>query len=273
MVDFGCGDFRLSRPFINQMKELYGVDNWLAPRYHRYSPDDTHFYYGSIEHSPFKSGSFDTVMCTEVLEHVENPEAVVEECFRVLNPSGFLLITIPFNFFIHGAPNDFRRFTIYGLEQLLKKKQFEIVAYTQIGTTFFAVLNQMITFWGYRQSNFIGRMLNLIFVSMLNGLGILGFRLFKRPQILEVTDRELNDRTNPMGYVIIARKRANDQRIEILKNIVVCPHCHSTLEFQPTKIACSKCNTTFKYFEKTPVLSNRESLHLEFDETGEVVDF
>jgi SAM-dependent methyltransferase len=65
--------------------------------------------------------SFDIIVCTEVLEHTLDPFSVIQEIFRLLKPSGVLLLSTPFNFRIHGPLPDCWRFTEHGLRELLKK--------------------------------------------------------------------------------------------------------------------------------------------------------
>ena len=67
------------------------------------------------------NNSFDIIVATEVLEHVLNPFAAIEELYRILKFNGILLISVPFNFRIHGPLPDCWRFTEYGLSELLKK--------------------------------------------------------------------------------------------------------------------------------------------------------
>lgn len=68
---------------------------------------------------------FDLIICTEVLEHVNNPFLVVNELKRILKTGGIVAVSTPFNFRIHGPLPDNWRFTIYGLKQLFK--EFEII--------------------------------------------------------------------------------------------------------------------------------------------------
>jgi ubiquinone/menaquinone biosynthesis C-methylase UbiE len=56
---------------------------------------------------PVESGSFDAVMCTEVLEHVPDPIAALSEISRVLRPGGYLLLTAPFASYSHFEPFHF----------------------------------------------------------------------------------------------------------------------------------------------------------------------
>lgn len=64
--------------------------------------------------------TFDFIVCTEVLEHTVNPFAAVAEMHRLLAPGGWLMLTTPFNFRIHGPLPDCWRFTEHGLRELLK---------------------------------------------------------------------------------------------------------------------------------------------------------
>lgn len=81
-----------------------------------------------------ESEKFDTIICTQVLEHVPNPFDAIDEIYRVLRPGGVLLITVPFLNNYHMEPNDYWRFTEYGLKNLLKK--FTSVAVSSHGSTF-----------------------------------------------------------------------------------------------------------------------------------------
>jgi SAM-dependent methyltransferase len=63
----------------------------------------------------------DVVLCTEVLEHLPEPQRAIDEMFRVLRPGGTLLLTTRFLFPIHDAPHDYYRFTKYGLRHLLRR--------------------------------------------------------------------------------------------------------------------------------------------------------
>jgi SAM-dependent methyltransferase len=64
---------------------------------------------------------FEVVLCTEVLEHLPEPQKAIDEMFRVLKPGGELLLTTRFLFPIHDAPHDYFRYTKYGLRHLLRR--------------------------------------------------------------------------------------------------------------------------------------------------------
>src|SRR5205814_221266 len=50
---------------------------------------------GDAMRLPFADGAFDRVFCSEVLEHVLEPEVVVREMRRVLAPGGFAVVSVP----------------------------------------------------------------------------------------------------------------------------------------------------------------------------------
>ena len=70
---------------------------------------------------PFATGSFDTVLLLEVLEHVAEADQVLAEISRVLKPKGVLLVSMPFLYPLHDAPHDYRRYTAPGLVHALKR--------------------------------------------------------------------------------------------------------------------------------------------------------
>ncbi len=83
---------------------------------------------GFADRLPFADASFDTVLATEVLEHVEDAERAVADIARVLVPGGCALITVPYLYPTHEAPYDFRRFTHYGLASVLRRHGLEVVS-------------------------------------------------------------------------------------------------------------------------------------------------
>jgi SAM-dependent methyltransferase len=64
--------------------------------------------------------SFDAVLCTQVLEHVADVDHILGEIVKCLKPGGMLIVAVPFIYQEHGTPHDFRRFSQYGLRNLLE---------------------------------------------------------------------------------------------------------------------------------------------------------
>lgn len=84
------------------------------------------------EHLPFPAECFDAIVCSEVLEHVAGPQAMLRELYRALKPGGRLLLSTPFMYPVHGDPYDYQRLTATRLRQLLapyRRVEIEISGY------------------------------------------------------------------------------------------------------------------------------------------------
>ncbi len=80
------------------------------------------------EDMPIEDGSYDLVLCTQVLEHCNRPERIVNECHRVLKPGGTLIVTVPSIYPVHGHPADNWRFMPDGMRYLLREfSQVEVL--------------------------------------------------------------------------------------------------------------------------------------------------
>jgi SAM-dependent methyltransferase len=85
---------------------------------------------------PFADASVDGVAALMVLEHTTHPEQILAEAHRVLRPGGRVLVSVPFAFPVHGAPQDFRRWTAHGLAAELERAGFRTVELSRIGNGF-----------------------------------------------------------------------------------------------------------------------------------------
>jgi SAM-dependent methyltransferase len=84
------------------------------------------FYYKGVhvvanaEELPFADNSVDAIICESLLEHVPQPQVIVDDMLRVLKPGGQMYIVIPFVYPFHACPNDFYRWSSTGLRHLCK---------------------------------------------------------------------------------------------------------------------------------------------------------
>jgi SAM-dependent methyltransferase len=83
--------------------------------------------YSPLHQIPVADGFFDCIICNAVLEHVENPNEVMQEFKRVCKPGGYLYLVVPFMQPEHLDPTDFQRYTLDGLKRLVQEHGFEVV--------------------------------------------------------------------------------------------------------------------------------------------------
>ena len=76
---------------------------------------------------PLPDASFDVILATEVLEHVNDAEKAMSEIFRLLRPGGHVIATVPYLYPTHEAPHDYRRFTHYGLVAIAERHGLRVV--------------------------------------------------------------------------------------------------------------------------------------------------
>jgi SAM-dependent methyltransferase len=95
--------------------------------FHR-SSREKHDFICSLDSIPRPDGSYDVVINTQVLEHVEYPQKVIDELYRILRPGGQLFLTTNQTFWLHHSPYNFYFFTRHGLESLFRHAGFTIVS-------------------------------------------------------------------------------------------------------------------------------------------------
>jgi SAM-dependent methyltransferase len=80
-----------------------------------------------VQALPFGDNSVSAIECDAVLEHVRNPVRAVAGMVRVLKPGSYIHVAVPFNQPFHAYPSDFHRWTVPGLEELLRAAKCEVV--------------------------------------------------------------------------------------------------------------------------------------------------
>ena len=88
---------------------------------------------GSATEIPFSNQVFDTLLATQLIEHLSDPGKFFAEAARVLKPEGHLLVTFPLVNPVHEEPYDFFRFTEYGVLHLCHKAGLEPVIVRPMG--------------------------------------------------------------------------------------------------------------------------------------------
>ncbi len=108
---------------------------------------------------PASDNSFDSVLCSQVLEHVFTPDAFLQELTRVLRPGGTLLVTIPFAWDEHEQPFDFARYSSFGIRHLLEQNGLEVVEVRKTATNARAIV-QLASGWVYKVTRSRSRVCN-----------------------------------------------------------------------------------------------------------------
>ncbi len=122
LIDIGCG----TKPYKDMLRhyatEHIGVDS--QDTLHDKAEIDR---FGTAYNIPAEDEEFSCALCTAVLEHLEEPELALKECWRVLKSGGIAIYSVPFIWHLHEEPRDFYRFSKYGLEYLFTKAGFELI--------------------------------------------------------------------------------------------------------------------------------------------------
>jgi SAM-dependent methyltransferase len=124
VLDLGAGDAPYRELFAHTR---YVTSDWEQSMHPGARTVDV---VASAEALPLADGEFGLVLCTQVLEHVPEPSAVLDECSRVLEHGGRLALTVPLLWELHELPHDYYRYTESGLRHLLGKAGFDVLAIT-----------------------------------------------------------------------------------------------------------------------------------------------
>lgn len=126
--------------------------NWtnLEPNIHHLTEVFDHRYklvIGDGCFTGFPSGFFDTVLNIQVLEHVFEPNKMVQEIARVLKPCGYAIFLIPQTSVLHHAPEHYYNFTRYWIIQAMKESKLEIVKLEALGGFWTSLASNLVYFF------------------------------------------------------------------------------------------------------------------------------
>ncbi len=144
LIDVGCGNKPYQTMVSPYVSSHVGLDH--AETRHELAKVDI---VGTAYEIPVADGYFDSALCTSVLEHLEEPELAIRECYRVLRSGGMAIYSVPFIWHLHEEPRDFYRFSKYGLKYLFEKAGFEIAEIKAI-SGFWGTFGQMFVYNLYR---------------------------------------------------------------------------------------------------------------------------
>jgi SAM-dependent methyltransferase len=194
LLDIGCGNKpyeEMLRPYITEylgcdiVQSNTGCVDLLCP----------------ANNIPVKDGSYDTVISTQTIEHVEDHQGLVNEAYRVLSSSGYFILSGPMYWPLHEEPYDFFRFTKYGFQYILEKAGFKIISTASNGGKW-AVAGQALIHAAfpavYNIKGRRGRIIKVI-VKLFGGVKTIN-------RIFSYLDSKVQYNDNTMNYVIVAQK-------------------------------------------------------------------
>ncbi len=144
VLDAGAGEGRFKDDFSQH--NYVGCDLAVGDVGWDYSCLDV---INNLSYLPFPDNTFDVAICTQVLEHVAEPQQVINEISRVLKSNGRLYLTAPQSWCQHQKPHDFFRYTSFGLNYLFEKAGLRSEEIQPMGGYFWFLSFQLqnINFW------------------------------------------------------------------------------------------------------------------------------
>ena len=106
LLDVGCGMKPYESLLTQRGSRYYGTD-WPVSMEGSYGDLTRADFFSDSMVLPFREGTFDTVISTQMLEHVRQPEIVIPEMARVLKPDGILILSAPMTWPLHEEPFDY----------------------------------------------------------------------------------------------------------------------------------------------------------------------
>lgn len=140
LLDIGCGNMPFRSLIIPVAKQYDTLD--IEERTSGVT------YVGDIQNMiMIPDKKYDSAVCFEVLEHVANPFTAVKEINRILKTNGYLIFSVPHLSRIHEKPNDYYRYTKYGIKHLFEQAGFELIQLDTRGGLFSFLGHQFSSFF------------------------------------------------------------------------------------------------------------------------------
>jgi len=129
LIDLGCGKVPLFQAYRKYVTDSVCLD-W---EHTAHANGHLDYVCDLNKRLPFSDEEFDTVILSDVLEHVAEPEQLWREMARILRPNGKILANVPFYYWLHEQPHDYYRYTEYALRRFAQLANFRMLLLVPIG--------------------------------------------------------------------------------------------------------------------------------------------
>lgn len=149
----------------------------------------------------FPDHHFDTIFCTQVLEHVFEHDKMMREIYRVLKPGGRVILTVPFAWELHEEPYDFFRYTKHALKELFVRSGFDIDYIRPNGGKWAAIYqlrNNMLYDSFAKHKTFLNKIRKIFFME-------LRFTQLRNHFAIWV-DKKFPNEVFTLNYIVVAQK-------------------------------------------------------------------
>jgi len=129
LIDLGCGKVPLYGTYRSLVDSVTCVDWPNSPHASSHLDQEVDL----SQRLPFVDAAFDTIILSDVLEHVPTPELLWREMARLLAPGGQALLNVPFLYGVHEAPHDYGRYTEFALRRFAQQAGLEVAMLLPVG--------------------------------------------------------------------------------------------------------------------------------------------
>jgi len=200
LLDIGCGEvplYAVYRPLINDVTCI----DWEHTRHPSPHVDLKADLNAPL---PLADESIDTILATDVLEHLADPASAVAEAARILRPDGKLIVGVPFFYWVHEQPYDYYRYTEFALRRLAEQSGLNVLElnpYGGIPEILCDIIAKTINF--YAPSLLTPFLWPIYSAALIWNATPWARRLSRRSQ-----------RSFPLGYILVAQKPAPTHDVE-----------------------------------------------------------
>ena len=152
-----------------------------------------------LQQTRLPDARYDSIFCTQVLQHLPEPHRAIGEIARLLKPGGRAVISVPHLVWLHNKPHDYQRFTGHGMRFLLEKAGLNVLSIEPVGglICFLAYAPSTVglaLLWPVRPAFRLGLLLNKLLIRLaLLVDGIVGFKSLYPANFVAVAEKPACD--------------------------------------------------------------------------------